>query len=118
MKSTKKPKPNILIQHNKMLGSLWKSKEGYWTSEKFMKQIKESAKLAEYKFPKEDDDKIAWIFDHSSCHGAYSEDLLNAYKMKAKPGGKQPVIRNTVWQGILFGKANHNVLCSILSVVN
>ena len=64
--------------------------EGYWTSEKFMNQIKHSAKLAEFKFPKEDGYKIVWIFDHSSCHGAYSEGSLNAYKMNAKPGGKQP----------------------------
>ena len=40
-----------------------------------------------------------WVFDHSSCHGAYSEDALNAYKMNAKPGGKQPKLRDTVWQG-------------------
>ena len=69
------------------------SKEKNWTPEKFMKQIKESAKLAEYKFPKEDG---VWSFDHSSYHGAYSEDL---YKMNAKPGGKQPIMRDTVWQG-------------------
>ena len=61
-----------------------------------MNQIKQSAKLAEYK---EDGYKVIWIFDHSSCHGAYSEDSLNAYKMNAKPGGKQPKMRDTVWQG-------------------
>ena len=39
------------------------------------------------------------IFDHSSCHGAYAEDALNAHKMNAKPGGKQPAMRYTVWNG-------------------
>ena len=34
-----------------------------------------------------------------SCHGAYAEDALNAYKMNAKPGGKQPKMRDTVWEG-------------------
>jgi len=29
------------------------SKEGYWTSEKFMNQIKEAAIMAEFKYPKE-----------------------------------------------------------------
>ena len=39
------------------------------------------------------------MFDHSSCHGAYSDDALNAYKMNAKPGGKQPKMRDTEWNG-------------------
>ena len=66
------------------------SKEGYWTSEKFIRQIKNSAKIAEFKYPRENGYRVIWIFDHSSCHGAYSDDALNAYKMNAKPGGKQP----------------------------
>ena len=41
---------------------------------------------------------MVWVFDHSSCHGAYADDALNAYKMNANPGGKQPLIRDTVWQ--------------------
>ena len=42
---------------------------------------------------------MVWIFDHSSCHGAFAEDALNAHKMNARPGGKQPLMRDTVWQG-------------------
>jgi len=41
---------------------------GYWTSEKFMNQIKEAAIIAEFKYPKEKGYRIAWVFDHSSCH--------------------------------------------------
>ena len=37
-----------------------------------------------------------WTFDHSSCHGAYAEDALNAYTMNMRPGGQQPAMRNTV----------------------
>ena len=91
--------PELTQQNARKFLEYGESKEGYWTSEKFMNQIKESAKLAEYKYPKEDGYKIVWVFDHSSCHGAYSEDSLNAYKMNAKPGGKQPKMRDTVWQG-------------------
>ena len=40
-----------------------------------------------------------WIFDHSSCHGAYSDDALIATRMNAKPGGKQPAMKNTTWNG-------------------
>ena len=75
------------------------SKEGYWTSEKFIKQIKNSVMIADFKYPKNDGYRVVWIFDHSSCHGAYSKDSLNAYKMNTKPGGKQPQMRDTVWNG-------------------
>ena len=75
------------------------NKEGYWTSEKFMAQIQVAATIAEVKYPREEGYRLVWIFDHSSCHGAYAEDALNAYKMNMKPGGKQPAMRNTVWRG-------------------
>ena len=75
------------------------NKEGYWTSDKFLAQIKEAVQIVDVKYPREKGYRIVWIFDHSSCHGAYAEDALNAHKMNAKPGGKQPRMRNTVWQG-------------------
>ena len=64
--------------------------------QKFLNQIKHSTKLAEFKYSKEDGYKIMWVFDHSSCHGAYNDDTLNAYRMNAKAGGKQPKMRDTV----------------------
>ena len=55
--------------------------------------------MLKYKYPRDEGYKVVRIFDHSSCHGAYSDDVLNAYKMNAKPGGKQPVMRDTTWNG-------------------
>jgi len=75
------------------------NKEGYWTSDKFLAHIKEAVQIVDVKYPREKGYRIVWIFYHSSCHGAYTEDALNAHKMNAKPGGKQPRMRNTVWQG-------------------
>ena len=75
------------------------NKDGYWTSDKFMEQLEYCATIAECKYPRSDGFKVVWIFDHSSCHGAFAEDALNAYKMNARPGGKQPLLRDTVWQG-------------------
>jgi len=43
-----------------------------------MNQIKEAAIMAEFKYPKEKGYRIALVFDHSSCHGAYSDNALNA----------------------------------------
>ena len=68
------------------------NKEGYWTSERFMAQIVVVAKIAEIKYPRDQGYRLMWIFDHSSCHGAYAEDALNALKMNMKPGGKQPAM--------------------------
>ena len=75
------------------------NKEGYWTSEKFLAQVDKAVKIANIKYPPEDDFKIIWIFDNSSCHNAYSDDALIATHMNAKPGGKQAVMRDTIWDG-------------------
>ena len=64
------------------------NKGGYWNSDKFLAQIKDAAKIVDVKYPREKRYKVAWIFDNSSCHGAYADDALNVYKMNAKPGGK------------------------------
>ena len=39
--------------------------------------------------------RLVWVFDHSLYHRAFSSDALNAYHMNAKPGGKQPCLRDT-----------------------
>ena len=72
------------------------NKEGYWTSEKFMAQIEHAATIAEIKYPRDEGSRLVWIFDHSSCHGAYADDALNANRMNAKPGGKKPIMRDTI----------------------
>ena len=45
------------------------SREGYWTSAKFMLQMEIAVDIAEVKYPKEDDGwQYVWVFDQSSCH--------------------------------------------------
>ena len=75
------------------------SREGYWSSNKFMMQMNNAVKIAEIKYPAADQWKIIWIFDHSSCHTAMADDALDASKMNVKPGGKQPKMRDTMWAG-------------------
>ena len=64
-----------------------------------MAQIEDAVKIAEVKYPREKGYGLVFIFNHSSCHGAYADDALNAYKMNVKPGGKQPAMCNTIWRG-------------------
>lgn len=73
-------------------------REGYWTSEKFMRQIERAVQIAEFKFDPATH-TIVWMFDQSSCHKAYASDALIASKMNVHPGGSQPLMRDTVWAG-------------------
>lgn len=75
------------------------SKEGYWTSQKFMSQLVQAEKIAVAKYPKEEGWRIVWIFDHSSCHAAMPDDALDVSKMNVHPGGKQRVMRDGFWNG-------------------
>lgn len=75
------------------------NREGYWTCERLLMQLTEAAMIAEAKYPKEEGYRLYWVFDHSSCHAAMADDALNANKMNAKPGGKQPQMHDTVWNG-------------------
>ena len=59
-------------------------KEGYWTSERFMTQIREAARITDVKYPREGW-RVVWIFDHSSCHATMPEDALDASKMNVNP---------------------------------
>lgn len=96
--AAKRNNPNIRMSARKLL-EYGESREGYWTSEKFMKQMENAVEVAEAKYPKEQGYRLFWVFDQSSCHGAYSDDALNANKMNAKPGGKQPLMHDTVYNG-------------------
>ena len=53
------------------------AKEGYWTSDRFIGQMRKAVKIAEFKYPKEKGWKHVWIFDHSSCHAAMADDSLD-----------------------------------------
>ena len=76
-------------------------KEGYWTGDRFMKQVENAAKIADFKYPK-DDYTIVWLFDQSSCHRKFDEQALLAKKILVKDEGPRRV-RDTVWGR----RANH-----------
>lgn len=74
-----------------------KEHEGYWTVKRFLSQLEVAVKIANIKYPKEKGTE--YVFYHSSCHGTFAEDALDASKMNLKPGGKQPRIHDTIWNG-------------------
>lgn len=73
-------------------------REGYWTRDKFVEQLKSAVDIAEIKYPKTDGWRRVWIFDHSSCHAAMADDALDVSKTNVNPGGKQRVMIDTVWR--------------------
>ena len=75
------------------------SRGGYWTCDKFMMQMEVAVKIADIRYPKSDGWKVIWVFDQSSCHTAMAEDALIVSKMNVKPGGNQPKMRDTTWNG-------------------
>ncbi len=77
-----------------------KEHEGYWTAGKFLAQLAIAATTADIKCPRDKGFRVFFVFDHSSCHGTYAEEL-DASKMNLKPGGKQPRMHDTYWQGRL-----------------
>ena len=68
-------------------------REGYWNSDRFMEQVGKAVKIAEVKYPLSQGYHHIWCFDHSCGHTAF------ASKMNEGPGGKQPKMRDTVWNG-------------------
>ena len=71
-------------------------REGYWNSDRFMEQVGKAVKVADLKYPPSQGYHHVWCFDHSCGHTAFAEDALIASK---RPGGKQPKMRDTVWNG-------------------
>jgi hypothetical protein len=68
------------------------NREGYWTWDRFIKQMERAIEIAEIKCPKEGGWRHVWVFDHSSCHAAMADDALDVNRMNVRPGGKQRIM--------------------------
>lgn len=61
--------------------------------------MKRAIDIAEIKYSKSEGWRHIWVFGHSSCHAAMTNDTLDVGKMNVKPGGAQRIMRDTVWNG-------------------
>ena len=66
--------------------------DGYFDSNKFMEQVDHAINVFEKKFP---DAQALFLFDNAPSHRKCSDETLNAEHMNVKPGGKQPIMRDT-----------------------
>ena len=78
------------------------SKERYWTRDRFVAQMQRAIEMAEIKYPKQDEWRHVWVFDHSNCHAAMADDALDVGKTNVKPGGKQWIMRDITWDGRIW----------------
>ena len=53
--------------------------DGYWNSDRFISQVEDAIKIAEFKYPASRNNPV-FLFDQSSGHCAYSNDALIAHK--------------------------------------
>ncbi|GBC21156.2 hypothetical protein RIR_jg24235.t1 [Rhizophagus irregularis DAOM 181602=DAOM 197198] len=86
--------PNVPVEAREYLEP-GKDREGYWTAENVIEQIKIKAiPIFEVLYP----NCIGiFAFDNSSNHAIFAKDALVAKKMNLKPGGLQPKMRDTYW---------------------
>ena len=67
--------------------------EGYFTNDI---QVGKAVDIFESKYP---DAVGMFVFDNAPSHRKKPDDCLNPEKMNVSDGGKQPVMRDTVWDG-------------------
>ena len=64
------------------------SREGYWTKDRFVRQMEMAIKITTQRRKGED----TCGSDHSSCHAAMVDNALDVSKMNVRPGGKQRIM--------------------------
>lgn len=85
-------------QSARVLLEIGQNREGYWNNERLIEQMKVAINVAEVKYPPRIF-KHVWVFDHSCGHTAFAPDALVASRLNKRPGGGQPIMRDTVWAG-------------------
>jgi len=65
-RAVKRNNPNIKMSARKLL-KYGESREGYWTSDKFMKQMGYVVEIAEAKYPKEQGYRLFWVFNQAAA---------------------------------------------------
>ena len=72
------------------------SKAGYFNNDMLLKQVKKTVDIFEKVHPEA---QGLFPFNNAPSHRKVADDSLNADRMNVGPGGKQAVMRPTVWNG-------------------
>ena len=71
-------------------------KDGYFNNEGLMKQVERAVDIFEAKYLHANG---LFLFDNAPSHKKIADNQLNVEKMNVHSGEKQPVMRDTVWNG-------------------
>ena len=70
--------------------------DGWWTNDLVIAQLNQALEIFDITHPGQ---VGVFLFDNSTGHNAYAADALIAGRMGALPGGKQPLMRETIFNG-------------------
>ena len=71
-------------------------KDGYFNNEHLLEQVDKTIDIFERIHP---DARGIFLFDNAPSHKKLADDALNVERMNVHPGGMQPVMRDTMWNG-------------------
>ena len=71
-------------------------KEGYFNNDHLLQQVKHTIDIFERVHPNA---QGLFLFDNAPSHKKVADDALNVDKMNVHPGGMQPKMRSTTWEG-------------------
>lgn len=80
-------------------------KDGYFTNDHLIKQVEHTIDIFERIHPEA---TALFLFDNAPSHRNVSDDSLNVDKMNVGPGGRQPIIHDTVWNGRVQRMVNND----------
>ena len=72
------------------------SKDGYFNNDHLLTQVEHTITIFEEIHP---NNQALFLFDNAPSHKKMADDALNVERMNVNPGGMQPVMRSTVWNG-------------------
>ena len=72
------------------------NRDGYFTNDHLMAQVAQTIDIFERVHPSATG---LFLFDNTPSHRKIHDNALNADRMNVGPGGKQPKMRDTVWDG-------------------
>ena len=71
-------------------------KDGYFNNDHLLEQVEKTIDIFEKIHPEA---RGLFLFYNATSHKKLADDALNVEKMKFHPGGMQPTMRDTMWNG-------------------
>ncbi|CAJ0768500.1 20269_t:CDS:2, partial [Entrophospora sp. SA101] len=95
-KSVQIPSNPYVPEESRVILKPGKNYEGYWANDHLIEQVEFKAiPIFEALFP---NCTALFAFDNSTNHGSYKPDALVASRVNLNPGGKQPKMKDTVFE--------------------